>query len=111
MPHEPLLVLTGEELGFGPETKGTPCLSPQFLHLQMIQGMDTWLGFGRHYMGTLSMLALLRGHSYRRCVVQGRSQLVPGWEEEENGGASCKVSFILPLLWSFFFPVSVKKES
>lgn len=54
-------------------------------------------------MGTLSMLALLRGHSYRRCVVQGRSQLVPGWVEEENGGASCKVSFILPLLWSFFF--------
>lgn len=61
MPPGPLLVLTDEELGFGPETKGTPCLSPQFLHLQMIQGMDTWLGIWEALHGDPKHVGALEG--------------------------------------------------
>lgn len=49
----------------------------------------------------------LEGHSRRRGVTQGRSQLVPRWEELQNGGGGgyCKVSFILPFLWSLSSPL------
>lgn len=57
----PLLVLTCEEWGFGPESNGAPCLSPQFLHLQMIQGMDTCLGIWEAQHGDLKHVGALEG--------------------------------------------------